>query len=387
MTIGINATAAIKQPRTGVEEYTYQLIKHLAMLPEAREHRFLLYLPPVSENPIFDFPLPKNFVIKELKWPLELLWTQIRLAWEMLISPPDVLFIPVHVLPLFHPKNSVAAIHGLEYEHYPQYYPAWHRIYLRWVTKYSVFGARRVIAISESTKKDLVRRQPKKAQKISVIHHGFCFPAGANLAKNSIFQKKNRQKKERIQYGLANIKKPYLIYLGRLEQKKNIEGILEAYKILKEEHKISHQLVLAGAPGYGYNVLKLKIGNYFEIRNLKLEIKEVGYVDEQTKWQLLKGADIFLFPSFYEGFGLPVLEAQAAGAPVVTSFVSSLPEVAGQGALFVNPKNPAQIAEAAKRIIDDRNLRDRLIESGYENIKRFSWEKCARETLKILVEK
>ncbi|MBU1102187.1 glycosyltransferase family 4 protein [Patescibacteria group bacterium] len=383
MLIGINATAAVKQPRTGVEEYTYQLIKHLTMLPEAREHRFLLYLPPVPENPIFDFPLPKNFIIKELKWPLELLWTQIRLAWEMLINPSDIFFIPVHVLPFSHPKNSVVTIHGLEYEHYPQYYPAWHRVYLRWVTKYSVFGARRVIAISESTKKDLIERQPKKAQKISVVHHGFCFPAVTNLAKNSIFQKKRRQKKERIQYGLANIRKPYLIYLGRLEQKKNIEGILEAYKILKQEHKISHQLVLAGAPGYGYKNIKYQISN---IKN-KEEIIFTGYVSEDEKWQLLTNADIFLFPSFYEGFGLPVLEAQAAGAPVVTSFVSSLPEVAGQGALFVNPKNPAQIAEAAKRIIDDRNLRDRLIESGYENLKRFSWEKCARETLKILVEK
>ncbi len=124
-----------------------------------------------------------------------------------------------------------------------------------------------------------------------------------------------------------------------------------------------------------------------KIVNCKLKIKELGYVSEEEKWQLLAGADIFLFPSFYEGFGLPVLEAQTVGVPVVTSYGSCLPEIAGQGALFVNPANPAQIAEAVKQVIDDKLLRDKLIQLGYANVKRFDWEKCARETLKVLTAK
>ncbi len=405
MTIGINAAAAVKQPRTGVEEYAYQLIKHLTMLPEAREHRFLLYVPSgISKNNItpsflkegwggfkkkelnpsqpplkkggeafFDFPLPPNFEIKVLRWPLPFFWTQVRLAWEMFRRPPEALFIPVHILPFGAPKNSVVALHGLEYEYFPRYYSLWRRLYLRWSTARALKRARRIIAVSESTKRDLVKLYSARVEKIEVVHHG---------VDNEIFNFQFSIFKEKLR-----IEKPYLLYLGRIETKKNIQGILEAYKILKEQYAIPHELVLAGAPGYGYKNLKLKIDDLLKIVNCKLKIKELGYVSEEEKWQLLAGADIFLFPSFYEGFGLPVLEAQTVGVPVVTSYGSCLPEIAGQGALFVNPANPAQIAEAVKQVIDDKLLRDKLIQLGYANVKRFDWEKCARETLKVLTAK
>ncbi len=401
MDIGINAAAAVKQPRTGVEEYTYQLIKHLTMLPEAREHRFLLYIPSVnvktkiysssgatkrsavekfstrharSNNNYLDFSLPPNFEIKILHWPLPFLWTQIRLAWKMLFNPPDVLFIPVHILPLSRAKKSVVAIHGLEYEYVPHGYSLWRRIYLRWSTKRALKRADKIIAISENTKQDLVKLYGAEQEKIKVVHHGidngnFVIPAKAGIHPATA---------GRLKAGMT-IGKPYLLYLGRIEQKKNINGILDAYEILKNEYKIPHELVLAGAPGFGYDKLKSLI------HNSKFIIREVGYADESVKWKLFYNADIFLFPSFYEGFGLPVLEAQAAGIPAVTSFNSCLPEVAGAGALFVNPENPAQIAEAVRQIIDDKALRDKLIKSGYENVKLFSWEKCAQETLKNLI--
>ncbi|HRY52606.1 MAG TPA: glycosyltransferase family 1 protein [Candidatus Portnoybacteria bacterium] len=361
MIIGINATAAIKQPRTGVEEYTYQLIKHLTMLPEAGEHRFLLYLPAEALAkaglPVFDFPLPPNFEIKILRWPLPFLWTQARLAWEMLFRPPEALFIPVHILPFGAPKKSIVAIHGLEYEYFPEYYSWLRKLYLRWSTKRAAGRARNIIAISENTKNDLVKLYGCAKEKIKVVHHGIGF--------------KTKSKADTV-IG------PYVLYLGRLETKKNVQGILAAYKIFKEEYGMPHELILAGSPGYGYESLKP------QIKSLP-GAKELGYVDEDEKWQLLAGAAIFLYPSFYEGFGLPLLEAQAAGAPVITSFGSCLPEIAGEGALFINPQNPAQIAEAVKQIIDDKPLRDKLRQSGFENVKRFSWEECARETLKSII--
>ncbi len=389
MEIGINAAASIKYPRTGVEEYTYQLIKHLAMLPEARQHRFSLYLHKVnanvaneyvnaankiSPNPpfvkggdggIFDFPLPGNFEIKELKWSLPM-WTQMRLASEMLFHKPDVLFIPVHILPRFHPQNSVVTIHGLEYEYFPQYYPFWSRNYLRASTKYAVKNARRIIAVSQNTKNDLVKLYGAKPEKIEVVHHGI--------------EIKNQKLKTKDINQNSKIKKPYLLYIGRIELKKNILGILEAYKILKEKYKIPHKLVLAGEPGFGQNKINLKI------KNLKLKIFQPGYISEEEKWRLLSNANVFLFPSFYEGFGLPVLEAQAAGVPVVTSNNSSMPEVAGRQALLVNPKNPEEIAQTIFKLIDDNTLRDKLIQLGFENVKRFSWEECAKETLKVLIQ-
>lgn len=420
MVIGINAAAAIKQPRTGVEEYSYQLIKHLTMLPEAREHRFFLYVPEVKNNPStrsstssglaqgifperirqqageskdnpFDFPSPPNFEIKILHWPLPFLWTQIRLAWEIWRRKPDVLFIPVHILPFGAPKNSVVALHGLEYEYWPQYYPFWHRLFLRWSTKHALARARRIIAVSENTKNDLMKLYGGEKEKIKVVHHGVSFSNPTQLPLNlrgreihpiSPLQKEGEIPPLKLRGGEGELFKPYLLYIGRIETKKNIQGILEAYRILKEEYGLPHELVLAGAPGYGYENFH-PVGGH--PKGEKFKIVELGYVSEEIKWHLLSNASIFLFPSFYEGFGIPVLEAQAAGVPVITSFSSCLPEIAGSGALFVNPKNPVQIAEAVKQIIDDNDLRDKLIRLGYENVKRFSWEKCARETLKILV--
>jgi len=400
MTIGINAAAAIKQPRTGVEEYAYQLIKHLTMLPEAKEHRFLLYLPAVNisssepegrvekfstspDNKYFDFPLPENFIVKELKWPMPM-WTQLRLASKMLFNKPDVLFVPVHVLPLVHPKNSVVTIHGLEYEYFPKMYPWRHRQYLRWSTRYAVSHARNIIAASENTKNDLIKFYGADESKIRVVHHGVSF-CHSGESQNPVRQLADGS--PRIKYGASLVKpgmidvsRPYLLYVGRIELKKNILGILEAYKILKERYKIPHELVLAGSPGFGYEKIK------FQVSSFKFPVRELGYVSEAEKSQLLSNADVFLFPSLYEGFGFPILEAQAAGVPVVTSNVSSIPEIVGDGAFFIDPKNSQGIAESVYKLIDGNGLRDKLVELGFENVKRFSWEKCARETLKILLE-
>ncbi|MBI4708806.1 MAG: glycosyltransferase family 4 protein [Candidatus Portnoybacteria bacterium] len=413
MTIGINAAAAVRQRRTGVEEYCYQLIKHLTMLRQSREHRFLLYLPKFPappqlrrgqgevvfnlnqhptpalpsdegrEHALFDFPFSNNFKAKQLNWPLPM-WTQIRLASEMLLNRPDVLFIPAHILPLAHPKNSIVAIHGLEYEYYPKMYPCRHLKYLRWSTKYAVKNARKIIAVSENTKRDLIKFYGARPEMISVIHHGYCLN-GASAAGGRAVEGCNNVDSSTLRPGriAQSIKSPYLLYIGRVELKKNILGILEAYKILKEKYKIPHELVLAGGPGYGYESLELKV----ETLRLRsgYNILEPGYISDTDKWELLAGADVFLFPSFYEGFGIPVLEAQSMGVPVVSSNISSIPEITEDSALLINPKNSEEIAEAVYKIIDDKNLHDRLIELGYKNVKRFSWEKCARETLCVLL--
>ena len=432
MIIGINAAAAIKQPRTGVEEYTYQLIKHLTMLPEAKEHRFLLYLPKIESSPpqlrkglrggvvseknhhptlalpssegrghdFFDFPLPPNFEVKILRWPLPFLWTQVRLAWEMWQRKPESLFIPAHILPIGAPANSVVAIHGLEYEYFSEYYSLWRKLYLRGSTARALKRARRLIAVSANTKDDLAKLYGVEAEKISVVYHGINIynPSqpplslrGGEILHSPPFAKEGAPPLE-LRGGGGELWKPYILYLGRLETKKNVQGILEAYKILKEQYGVPHKLVLAGAPGYGYKTLRRALlASSSTSRSGRAcsgnNIVELGYVLEDEKWQLLANADVFLFPSFYEGFGLPILEAQVSGVPVVTSANSCFPEIAGQGALFVNPKNSAQIAEVVKQVIDDSDLRDRLRQSGFKNVKRFSWEKCAKKTLEVVVGK
>jgi glycosyltransferase involved in cell wall biosynthesis len=281
------------------------------------------------------------------------MWTQIRLAAEMTTNKPDILFIPVHVLPLIHPKNSVVTIHGLEYEYYPEMYPWRHLKYLRWSTKYALKHARKIIAVSENTKQDLIKLYGGNPEKIEVVYHGLNAP-------NSLVAGQQ-------------INQPYILFIGRLETKKNVQGLIKAFDLLKKKYQVPHKLVLVGPIGYGH-----------ENANPKNDIIEKGYVSQKEKWQLLQGADLFILPSFYEGFGLPILEAQASGCPVVTSNVSSMPEVAGQGAILIDPKNIEQICQAMYKVISDSQLKKDLIAKGEQNVKRFSWSKCASQTLQIL---
>ena len=343
MKIGINATAAFTKPRTGVEEYTYQLIKHLAMLEESKKHRFVLY-----NNQTPKIKLPENFELKRLKWPLPM-WTQLRLAGEMILKKPEVLFIPVHALPLIHPQNSVTTIHGLEYEYYPEMYPKKHLAYLKLATRYASKKSKKIIVPSESTKKDLIKFYQTDPNKIKVIHHGVKVP--------------KMKKRER---------KPEILFIGRLEKKKNIEGLVQAFKLLKKKYQLPHKLILAGSKGYGYKKVE------------ENDIIEKGYISQKEKWQLISQAEVFVLPSFYEGFGIPVLEAQAIGTPVITSNISSMPEISGEGAILIDPNNIEQICSMLYKIIDDQELKERLIKKGEENARKFTWQKCAQKTLKIL---
>jgi len=160
----------------------------------------------------------------------------------------------------------------------------------------------------------------------------------------------------------------YILYLGNNHPRKNIDGIIAAFEILKEKYHIPHKLVLAG----------LKQDGKWE------DIVFMSYVDENKKWELLKNAEVFVFPSFYEGFGMPVLEAQKSGVPVVASNISSFPEILGDSALLVSPQKPEEICEAIYKVLSDEYLSKELVRKGYENVKRFSWPKCAEETLKII---
>jgi len=354
MRIGIDASRAFQKNRTGIEEYSYQIIENL--MNKLEGHRVILY---IRENQKIDFKLPNNWKTKVIKWPY--LWTQIGLSLELLFHPVDILFIPAHTVPIIHPENTAVVIHGLEYEFCPKAYSFWGRIYMRVAIKNSCRWAKKIIAVSKNTKKDLINLYKVSEDKIKVVYNGVSI-------NNQDTRNDNR-----------NIK--YLLFIGRLEERKNILGIVEAFGILKEKYKIPHKLVLAGNPGYGYENSKLKIQNS-KFRN---DIVLKGFVSEDEKYSLLKNADVFLFPSFYEGFGLPIIEAQSAGAPVVTSNISSMPEVVNASAILVNPNSSQEIAEATFRLILNENLRNDIIRRGFENVKRFSWDKCAEEIGKLLI--
>ena len=366
MILGIHVSHANHKQRTGVEWYTVRLIEQLkTMIPENVTVR--LY----SDAPLVDdlAELPPNWESRVLRWPPRRLWTQIRLSWEMLIHPPNVLFVPAHVPPLIRPKKTVMTVHDIAARSFGHSYSRFERWYTMWSARRAVTRLWKVIVPSTWTKDELVEAfEPDDISKICVVPHGY----DAAYAE----QDERRIAHVRERYGIT---KPYLFSLGRLEQKKNTARIIEAFDELREKGN-DLQLVLVGKPGYGYEAVRAAK----ERSAFAADIIEPGWVEGADLPALYAGAEVFVFPSLAEGFGIPVLESMATGTPVVAAEGTCLEEVGGEAALYADPFDATDIAEKIEQLLSDRDVRDAAIEKGFGQGEQYSWERTARETLEVL---
>jgi len=359
MKIAIDASRAFLDKKTGIEEYTFQLVK--ALRKDLKDHEVILYLRRGGLEKLEKaFSIPEKWRAREI--PFEYFWTQIGMAWEFLTNSPDVLFIPAHTVPWIHPKNSVVTVHGLEYEHCPESYSLYSRWFHRFFIKKSCLWAKKIIAISKNTKNDLAEMYHAPARKIEVVYNGF----------TDIFQETKEGQKPRY---------PFLLFVGRVEKRKNIKGIVKAFEILKKEYQYGGKLVLVGKPGHDFSELEKLINN----SEFSKDIVVKGYVSDSDRLALMKNTDLFMFPSLCEGFGLPILEAQSVRVPVVSSNIGPMDEVANSSEMLADPNNPGEIAKVSAKILQDKEFRKKMIIKGNENIKRFSWEKCGRETAAVLL--
>jgi len=358
MLIGIDTSRTTKPRLTGTEYYSIEIIKALAKLDD--RDKFLLYAQFDPSKRLGK--LGPNFATKIMPFPK--LWSQVRLSFEMLTHKPDVLFVPSHTVPIIHPQNTVVTLHDLGFKHFPDLYSSKEILYHNWSMNYSAEHAKRIITPSEFTKKDLMKTYSIDPTKISVVWHGY----------NENKFKPNPEAQ----------RKPYLFYIGRLEEKKNIVNMIKAYALLRKEQSIKHQFILAGSPGFGYENIEK------EIKNLPAEIQkdiiQLGYVPEEEYIKYLQEADIFFFCTNFEGFGMPIIEAMACDTPVVTSNVTSMPEIAGDAAMLASPKKPLEMAAALSRIIHSAKLRENLVNKGRERVKLFSWAKSAEKTLSVILD-
>jgi len=360
--VGIDASRAVSLRPTGTETYSRRLIQ--ALLDLDTPHRFRLYFraPP----PAGDFAAADRRVI-----PFPRLWSHVRLSWEIARRPPDLLFVPAHVLPIIHPRRSVVTVHDLGYLHFPRAHPLRQRLYLDLSTRWSARAAAHLLADSQATKADLVARYRTPPEKVTVAYPGSDESLSPVRDPAAIAAAKAR-------YGIRG---DYFLYLGTLQPRKNLATLIAAFAALQPETlKPETALVIAGQKGWLYHDL------FDPVRRLGLEGRVCfpGYVAEADKAALLSGALAFVFPSLYEGFGLPVLEAQACDCPVVCANTSSLPEVAGDSALLVAPTDAAALTAALARLAGDPSLRADLVERGRTNLRRFSWERCARTVLDVI---
>ncbi len=355
--IGIDASRMATARRTGTEQYTTHLLE--ALVPLERERLVLYFNRPLSPRPEW----LNGAAVREIPFPR--LWTHLRLSWEMVRRAPDLLFVPAHVLPPLHPRRTAVTIHDLGYLYFPQAHPPRRRLELHLSTGWNARLATRVIAISQATKDDLARHYHISPDKVRVVYHGVegrFHPTDDPAA--------------RARYGLPG---RYLLYLGTLQPRKNLERIVQAYSGLPPD---TPPLVLAGAPGWYFERISAAIATL----GLERRVLLPGYIADDDVPSVLSGASVLLYPSLYEGFGLPVLEAMACGIPVLTSRTSSLPEVAGDAALLVDPLSVPEITAAVQRLLADDALRVELARRGFERARLFTWERCARETLAVLEE-
>lgn len=397
MIISIDASRANEAERTGTEWYSYHLIQEFKKLDS--ENQFRLYSPSPLKDGLEN--LPGNFQSRVLKSPTETLWTQTRLSAEMLLNAPDVLFVPAHTIPVIHPKNTVVTCHDVGFERFPELY-AVHSIgssvglkglavkaasrlitgfkysnneldYHRWSMKFVLKHARKIIVISEFTKKEIKEIYEIPGDNLRVVYNGFdqekFVPIKDRAKINQALEK----------YG---INRSFYFFVGRLEEKKNITGMLEAFALARAKEPKSEKavFVLAGRPGYGYKRIKEKIKKL----NLENSVKEIGWIPDEDRVYLLNAANALMFVSNYEGFGIPILEAFGTGCPVITSNAASCPEVAGDAALLADPKNPEKMAAAIVRLENDERLKQDLRRKGLARAKIFNWQKCAKETLDVL---
>jgi glycosyltransferase involved in cell wall biosynthesis len=352
----------------GISRYIYSLLEGLARLPG--DDRFTVFvsrdeIAAASESPLGKAPQMR---LVPVSWPTTR--PPQRIAWEQLALPSalqhghiDVFHAPANVLPWRIPCASVLTVYDVAFLRYPQYFRPTRRYYQSWFIRSSVGRATRIAAISQSTKNDLVECLSAQPERSDVIYPGIApdFQPIRNVEQLAAF---------RAAHGLPD---RYLLYLGTLEPRKNLVGLVEAYALLREQHDDVPTLVIAGAKGWYYEELFERV----QALNLQNGITFAGYVarEEQPLWY--SGAEAFVYPSLYEGFGMPVAEALACGIPTVTSNVSSLPEAAGSLALTVDPTDRTALAQAMHQALTDFSLRRRSVVEGPAWVRRFSIENMA----------
>ncbi len=363
MIIGIEASHANKKNRTGVEEYCFEVINHLKKIIPA-DVRVILY----SNNQLVDDlkKLPENWQTAILPWPLNKGWSQFRLSGYFLRHKLDLFFAPGQLVPFVCPKNTVTTIHDSAFEVFPNAYSFSGCQYLKAMNRLIMKKSKLIITPSEFSRQELGRLYGYDLDKVKVTPLGY---------DHNFFKRLQLTEDDKENFlEKYNIRKPFFLTVGRLEEKKNTVNIIKAFDLIKKE--IDAELVLAGIPGRGFDKVKDIIGKSPNNKDINL----LGWVENSELPKFYNLARVFIFPSLYEGFGLPLLHAMASGCPVVASSGNSLEEVGGSAALYVSPLSVEDISQAAIRLFGDTELRSQQIEKGLKKSMAFSWENTANST-------
>jgi len=374
MTIGVNGYESVVPRfgfdektglpnRVGSSEFCFQLILWLSKIDKHNEYFVHLPIKPTSDMP----PETEkwHYVVFSSK-----LWTLLGLSKKLFSDKNklDVFFSPTHYLPLYVPCPSAVSILDVSYLHFPNLFKKKDLYQLKLWGRYSIGKANKIITISKSSKSDIIKEYGVSEDRVIVIYPGI----------KQVLSMENLKKK----FGVSN---NYILFVGTLQPRKNIVRLIEAFSRLRTKDlglKTDLELLIVGKKGWMYEDILNAPKKYGVSDNVKF----LDSVSDEDLPSFYRNAICFVLPSLYEGFGLPILEAMKYGCPVIISNVSSLPEAGGDAALYFDPENAQDIARKIDQVISDEKLREKMREKGYQQVKKFSWEKTARETLKVLQE-
>lgn len=372
MIIGIDGNEANTDDKVGVQHYSFEILWALYRLQDEwkGKHKFRIYLKNAPRG-----NLPREFV----GWNYKILrgkgvWILSKLTPHLLMGEkPDVFFSPHHYLPPIPGLPKMCTIHDLGYLMFSGQFKKYDFWQLKYWSAISIIISKYIICPSQSVKKDIVRHYSFTSKKAKVVYHGY---------DNKRFNTKISQKLVRQTLKKYRIEGEYILFLSTLKPSKNIEGLVKAFDLLREQiYNKNLKLVIAGKKGWLYESI------FAKVRELGLTKRVIftDYLPEKEKPALISGAKLFVLPSFWEGFGIDVLEAMACGTPVVVSNVASLPEVAGDAGIYVDPDDVQSITDGIKKVLNmDAKRYNKQVELSLKQVKKFSWEKAAKQTLKIL---
>jgi glycosyltransferase involved in cell wall biosynthesis len=369
MRIGINALFMIPGGVGGSETYLRNLIQHLEQVDRANE--YIIFVNRESSN-TFALVSP-NF--RELPCPVPATFRTARILYEQLILPfqakghrIEILHSPGYTAPAVAPCPSVVTIYDVNFVRHPEAFSRLAAWTLRALVPMAAHRCDLIITLSENSRRDIVAELGVSADKVRTI-----YPAA------NVLLTKNRVKTAAEVEARYNLRGRVILSVAASHPHKNLRRLVEAYEILRRKYSVDHQLMLVGLKGRDHPVLLELIGKL----SFQEEVILTGWVPAEHLSALYAKADVLVFPSLYEGFGLPVLEAMEHGVPVVTANVPSLSEAAGDATMAVDPHDAKAIAAAIHRVLVDPAFRERLVAKGYEHARMFSWEQAARQTLAV----
>lgn len=370
--IGINAqllSADSGYRHAGISNYIYQILRNVPRSDPRNQYvafvgdgRALTGLDSSNLTGAVS-ALPARIV------PARILWEQCFQPLSLRARDADLVHCPMHVVPFLSGRRKVVTVHDLAFMAFPSVHKRWNRLYLTLFTRWSLTQAQGIIAVSESTRLELSRLLRVPASRVTVVHNGV----------DSRFRPV--QSSEALQTFRDRLGLParFILFLGTLEPRKNVSTLVRAFAMARANLPEGVKLVLAGGKGWGYE----GVFQVVEELGLEADVLFPGFVPDVDLPLLYSAAEVFAYPSLYEGFGLPPLEAMACGTPVVVSNASSLPEVVGDAGLLVDPQDPEALARSMVKVVDDPGLRADLTKRGIERAGLFSWQKTAVETIAV----